>query len=54
MTALITVTTADESSVSFSAESATGLVAALQDAPTPPLNALTTSAAIGNRTIRLM
>jgi hypothetical protein len=53
MTALMTVTAAAERRVSFRAESATGLVAALHDAPTPPPNALATTAAMGRRTIRL-
>jgi hypothetical protein len=53
MTALMIVTAAAERRVSFRAERATGLVAALHDAPTPPPNALATTAAMGRRTIRL-
>ncbi len=47
---LTTATMAEMASVSSSADTATGLVTALQNAPHPPLNAFVTSAARGSRT----
>ena len=47
---LTTATMADRTSVSSSADTASGLVMAVQNASQPPLKALVTSAATGSRT----